>query len=329
MGAEAVVTTGDITCVSDAMAKGPYYVPSRIELSQSEDPEQLWESICRGMTQEKRDSAGQFRTINDLRTLAIHHKELLETNDRDQLSTVIHSLVPLVSNMRSALAKNAILACAELAFAIGGTICALPTTGNIVYALLMRASSDKTFLRSIAMDALKAIFEGHRSNLALLESTLANTRSKNRQLLTQCVNFSTECLSNLPDEDYVHMNLDSIAEKLGNVFSNKSAEAKYDATKMIWMIGTKRNWEEWTTAIRSVCKPVIAAEMLKGTPLESVLECSSEEPNDSLQDILESPPKRLRCAEMHTPKTPDMQNAIVKNINVSSITPICPADLIV
>lgn len=111
--------------------------------------------------------------------------------------------------------------------------------------------------------------------------------------------ISCRCLINLPDDDYHLMDLISMAEKLGNVYSNKSAEARSDATKMIWMIGNKRNWEEWANAIRAICKPIIAVEMLKGTPLEKAPIITVTQRDELLPDILESPPKRMRCAGAH------------------------------
>lgn len=145
------------------MEKGLYYVPSRSELIRNECPEQLWDSIICRLMHEKLESTEQFQIITDVRTVLAHHSELIDVRNNDILSNVLDFLTPLVSNLRSALAKNAVIACTELVLAIGEIICTLPSIGTLVDALLTRASSDKNFMREISTRALTTIFQGSSS----------------------------------------------------------------------------------------------------------------------------------------------------------------------
>lgn len=113
-----------------------------------------------------------FEALNGVRRLALHHSNVLNM----QLHTVVLGVLDASSNLRSSVAKNALLAIHDLVIGMGN--CLDPELDGIIPKLLKRASeSSSGFLGEEANRALAAMC-AHCSPSKVLASLIAASSSR-------------------------------------------------------------------------------------------------------------------------------------------------------
>lgn len=128
------------------------YVASK-DLEPLKNPVKKVKSIFKDML--SGDWQKQFDACNSLRSISIHHKELL-TNDNFLMQTFVQSLIKQVDSLRSTVAKNALLGfkdlISNLKVRMDGEL------DHVLMPVVRRAADTNVFLSKAATDVLVAAF---------------------------------------------------------------------------------------------------------------------------------------------------------------------------
>ncbi|POM66398.1 Mannitol dehydrogenase [Phytophthora palmivora] len=140
----------------------------------------------------------EFAALDSLRRFAKHH----EDQARRQLENgVLTKLVlPAASNLRSAVARNALLCVQDLIIGLKTETAAHFDT--IVPVLLNRACSEKQFLKDLARDVLDTALQAGANEDFLHPLLATGTTEKNAQIVNVAGLYATKCVIRM-DRDHL------------------------------------------------------------------------------------------------------------------------------
>jgi hypothetical protein len=236
------------------------------------------------------DAVGLFELLTQLRA-SIHG---YFGNDGSALGGCITSLDEVVRfitrvslSLRSALSRHAVVAAGELASASMVLLNSLSSIDGLVHSLLLRAVSDKKFIRSEAEVALRTIASISPSSHTLLFSFLRHSNSKSRPLSVACAKLAHSTLQNMPLQDILTLNLSLTATMIACFVTSKSSDARAAASDISRILSASRGYICWTDALKASCKPAEFRGLVSGLDVSqlasTICQDFNEEDNVSLQ----------------------------------------------
>jgi|EP00945_MAST-04E_sp_MAST-4E-sp1_P000735 hypothetical protein len=204
--------------------------------------------------------AKQFYAVESIRRLAIHHPKHLVHH----LPSIGRAVANSCMNLRSAVAKNAVLALGDLVSSMKEKM--LSEIGNIVFTLLDRATCDKKFLRDAANNTLEKIIKVLACESILL-ALLKCAHHKSHGLRGRVAVFVDYCLKQMGTSGVSKIcNLRTVVGEAALLFSGRSQDArkggKAALMKLYLAIGQKKFEAELkSTSIHDVEAKKILSEV--------------------------------------------------------------------
>ncbi|CAH0474777.1 unnamed protein product [Peronospora belbahrii] len=206
----------------------------------------------------------EFAALDSLRRFAKYHQD----QARRQLeNNVLHKLVlPAASNLRSAMARNALLCVQELILELK-----LETAAHfdvIIPVLLNRACCEKQFLKDLARQVLDTALEAGVDEEFLNPLLATSTTEKNAQIVSVAGLYVTKCITRM-DHDllrtFVLEKRISLFDEMVLFFNCKVVECK---------TATRRSCQHLRRVIGNEEFISLVKEKLSGTALLDILKAS-------------------------------------------------------
>jgi len=173
---------------------------------------------------EVQDWPDVFYTINSARQLAVHHCVLL--NGGGSLHALVHGLLRCADNLRSAVAKNAILALGDLFQGMGrGMDAELPA---VLAMLLKKCGETSIFLSEAAELAVQRMIEHSTAQRSLL-GLLSGTDNRNPTLRGKVARYLHSLVLARASELKGARELEGLKIKLGKMIGDHTPEARASA----------------------------------------------------------------------------------------------------
>ena len=175
--------------------------------------------------------------------------------DEVTLDEVFKFITRVSLSLRSALSRHAVVAAGELATAAMAMLNSLSSIDGLIHSLLLRAVSDKKFIRSEAEVALRTIASITPSSHMLMFAFLRHSNSKSRPLSVACAKLAHSTLMNMASSDVLTLNLSMTATMIACFITSKSSEARTAATDISRILSVSRGYTCWTEVLKASCKP--------------------------------------------------------------------------
>jgi len=176
-----------------------------------------------------------FLTLNSVRRLGLHHCDLVDKHSH----ALVRDVVKQVGNLRSAVAKNAILAIRDLWTGMGRALDV--EVGVVVPVLLKRSSDTNGFLSTTADDTMRQVI--HRATLTrTLGALVPCCATRHTGVRGRAAVYTLECVAEITDkmgagllpETALSRDLDKLLEALvaGLQDSNTEVRNSWKGTTM-------------------------------------------------------------------------------------------------
>jgi len=212
------------------------YIP-RDEVSPCGPPKQQQKEFSRVLSQiETADWPEIFHTITTIRSLSVHHSDLL-LKSNTALRQLMKGLLKQVANLRSQVAKNAIIAIGDLCIDLGKALD--NEVGFIATALIKRLCDSSAFVSDSCESSLTALIDGctpTRTLSAFLlsqENRSAGIRGKAARLLVRLVENRAEELKTIYRRDSTSKEFESLFQRIPKLISDHTPEARSSGREII------------------------------------------------------------------------------------------------
>jgi hypothetical protein len=252
------------TCSSSASDSASFTVPSIHQLPPLEQlvAREIWSRCAANSVVDiaalEVDASALFGLLTQLRA-SIHgyfgSDGSALGSDQTTLDEVVRFITRVSLSLRSALSRHAVIAAGELATAAMAKLSSLSSIDGLVHSLLLRAVSDKKFIRSEAEIALQTLASITPSSHTLMFAFLRHSNSKSRPLSVACAKLAHSSLMNMASSDLLTLNLTMTATMIACFVTSKSSEARTAAADISRKISVSRGFACWTEVLKASCKP--------------------------------------------------------------------------
>ncbi|GJX94168.1 putative armadillo-like helical, CLASP domain, TOG domain-containing protein, partial [Tanacetum coccineum] len=210
-------------CGAEVVAAEVEYIESE-KLDNLENLDESLKVLVTGL--ESKDWVLLCDTLNNVRRLAIYHKEALQ----DILENVVSLVVKALKNPRSAVCKTAIMTSADIFKAFGDSI--IDSVDPLLVVLLLKSSQDKRFVCEAAEKALIALTIWVSPVLLLpkLQPYLKNRNPRIRAKASLCV---SRCVPRLGAEGIKDYGIDKLIQIASSQLSDKLPESREAARALL------------------------------------------------------------------------------------------------
>ncbi|OWZ08731.1 hypothetical protein PHMEG_00018674 [Phytophthora megakarya] len=171
-------------------------VKTRDELLESVDAaaeaqklDQLLQRECATVDEADVAWAHEFAALDSLRRFAMYHKDQARRQLENGVLTKL--VLPAASNLRSTVARNALLCVQDLILGLKETACHFDA---VVPVLLNRSCSEKQFLKDLARDVLDTALQAGANEEFLHPLLTTSVSEKNAQIVSVAGLYVTKCV---------------------------------------------------------------------------------------------------------------------------------------
>jgi hypothetical protein len=188
-----------------------------------------------------------FQGIVSVRRLVVHHTELIKD---DHIQAFLGPIRAACDNLRSAMAKIAILALAECFEFLGRSRLEKSlANGDVLDVLLRRSACEKRFLRDAAFLALQKMTK-HMYSVHIIEYAATHADNKNAKMCATAALLISECLQMLEQKDSFSpmefQDVSGLFKALSVFLTAKDADARKEAKASLEILAklAGRDWFE-------------------------------------------------------------------------------------
>jgi hypothetical protein len=177
-----------------------------------------------------------FHTINSARRLALHHPNALISSGN--LHTIVRGVIKQVENLRSAVAKNAILCLQDMCAGLGRTMDS--EIVNTASCLAKRYADTSGFLGESAEQALFSMIDNVSATRALGALTAAS-ENRNALIRGRCAVMIHALVSRRGSEVVNSREMDGLRVRLAKLLSDQGPEARTYARRIVHTLVNERH----------------------------------------------------------------------------------------
>lgn len=196
------------------------------EIEPSPTPSKDLNKVVTGL--ERDDWPDIFHTLTSLRRLGLHHPAVVYSSGG--LHSIVVGVLKQVDNLRSAVAKNAILTIGDLFQGMGSRMDA--EVPNIISYLLKRCGDTSNFLTDVADNAILQMSDNITPSRSL-SALLLGTGHKNAAVRGKVASFIGHLLVRKSDELRGSRELDELKSRLGKMLSDSTPEARSSTRSIV------------------------------------------------------------------------------------------------
>ena len=172
-----------------------------------------------------------FNTLNSIRRIALHHRSLITNSG--SLHSIIVGVLRQVDNLRSAVAKNAILTINDLFLGLNTVMDSEVVT--IVNSVVKRCGDSSNFLGEVAENAILQMIDSV-SSLRALHGLISNCEHRNSSIRGKVVGFMLVLLMRKGVELRGSRELDTLRLKLSKLLGDSAPEARAGSRSIVKLI---------------------------------------------------------------------------------------------
>jgi hypothetical protein len=180
-----------------------------------------------------------FHVVTNIRALSIHHSELL-LKSNTAFKQLMKGLLKQVANLRSQVAKNAIIAIGDLCIDLGKNLDG--EVGFVASALIKRLCDSSAFLSESCEASLTALIDNctpTRTLAAFLmsqENRSPGIRGKAARLLVRLVENRAEELKSIYQRDSTAREFDSLFQRIPKLIADNTPEARASGREIVRLL---------------------------------------------------------------------------------------------
>ncbi len=172
-----------------------------------------------------------FNTLNSIRRIALHHRSLITNSG--SLHSIVVGVLRQVDNLRSAVAKNAILTINDLFLGLNTVMDGEVLT--IVSSVVKRCGDSSNFLGEVAENAILQMIDSVNS-LRALHALLSNCEHRNSSIRGKVVGFMLVLLMRKGLELRGSRELDTLRMKLSKLLGDSTPEARAGSRSIVKLL---------------------------------------------------------------------------------------------
>ncbi len=172
-----------------------------------------------------------FNTLNSIRRIALHHRSLITNSG--SLHSIIVGVLRQVDNLRSAVAKNAILTINDLFLGLNTVMDSEVLT--IVNSVVKRCGDSSNFLGEVAENAILQMIDSVNS-LRALHALISNCEHRNSSIRGKVVGFMLVLLMRKGVELRGSRELDTLRLKLSKLLGDSAPEARAGSRSIVKLL---------------------------------------------------------------------------------------------
>jgi hypothetical protein len=229
---------------------------------------------------EKDDWPEIFHTLTCLRRLGLHHPNVVHSSG--SLHSIVVGVLRQVDNLRSAVAKNAILTVGDLFQGIGQRMDA--EVPNTITSLLKRCGDTSNFLNDVADNAIMQVNDNVTPSRCL-SSLLTGTSHKNAIVRGKVASFISYLLTRKATELKGSKEIDELKSRLSRMLGDSTPEAR--------------------SSTRGVIRALLDQSLASHYELEQILTATTLKKALTLSSTPTPSPRRVIRKEFISPVTTD------------------------
>ena len=172
-----------------------------------------------------------FNTLNSIRCIALHHRSLITNSG--SLHSIVVGVLRQVDNLRSAVAKNAILTINDLFLGLNTVMDSEVLT--IVNSVVKRCGDSSNFLGEVAENAILQMIDSVNS-LRALHGLISNCEHRNSSIRGKVVGFMLVLLMRKGMELRGSRELETLRTKLSKLLGDSAPEARAGSRSIVKLL---------------------------------------------------------------------------------------------